>query len=106
LRHLILAVFAVFAVPVFACNFTYDPVSTPQYYRAEGWKLPGTDDVNLSPKLDTYGATTPGGSIPGAVAEVLRHESPYVVEFPEQQFLLNGKKQKMGSAMVMVNIAR
>ena len=43
------------AVPgVLACDFKYDPVSITQFYRAEGWALPGIEDNPLAP-LETHG---------------------------------------------------
>lgn len=45
--------------------------------------------------------------ITGARAELLPHnEYPYIVEFPAQEFLLNGSRQRMRPAMVKVSIVR
>jgi hypothetical protein len=87
----------------FACEFKYDAVSAPQYYRAEGWTLPGAKESNPSV---VWGGQLRTESIPGAMAQVLAHESPYVVDFPAQEFLLNGTRQKMRVARVQVSITR
>ena len=55
MRYLVAALVVLMAVPgVFACDFKYDPVSITQFYRAEGWALPGIEDNPLAP-LETHG---------------------------------------------------
>jgi hypothetical protein len=45
--------------------------------------------------------------VPGAVAELLPHdEYPYIIEFPAQDFVLNGARQKMRPAQVKAGIVR
>jgi hypothetical protein len=87
------------------CRFEYDPISVSAYYRAEGWALPGIADFNPSarPQLSELPAVKP---IPGAKAEVLFHEYPYIVEFPVQDFVLNGSRQRMRLAQVKASIVR
>jgi hypothetical protein len=102
MRSLVLAVIAAFAVPALACDFKYDPVSMVQYYRAEGWSLPGIEDSPLAP-VGTYGL--PGAPpIPGFEARVVRHEIPNIVTFPAQEFGLNGARQRMRAMQVKANI--
>jgi hypothetical protein len=88
------------------CHFEYDPISLPTYYRTEGWVLPGITDFNPSatPRLAELPSIKP---VPGAVAELLPHdEYPYIIEFPAQEFVLNGARQKLRSAQVKVGMVR
>jgi len=49
----------------------------------------------------------PGDPIRGAVAEVLWHnEDPYIVEFPAQEFVLDGSRQRMRPVQVKASIVR
>ncbi len=49
----------------------------------------------------------PISAVPGAVAELLPHdEYPYIIEFPAQEFVLNGAHQKMRAAQVKVGMVR
>jgi hypothetical protein len=85
-----------------ACDFQYDPIAIQTLYRTEGWVLPGVADFS-SAML----SATPGAPIRGAVAEVLAHsEDPYVVEFPAQEFVLNGSRQRMRPMQVKATIVR
>jgi hypothetical protein len=89
-----------------ACHFEYDPISLPTYYRTEGWVLPGITDFNPSatPRLAELPSIKP---VPGAISELLSHdEYPYIIEFPAQQFVLNGARQKMRSTQVKVGMVR
>lgn len=88
-----------------ACEFQYSPVAMPQYYRAEGWKLPGTTDFDARKSADSYGALI-SKPIPGAAAYPLPHAAPYIVEFPGQEFVLNGVRERMHAAKVMATIVR
>jgi hypothetical protein len=108
MRCLILAAVALLTVPsILACDFKYDPASATQYYRSEGWNLPGTKDYNPSARPNLYGLPAPSVLIPGARAQILSHdESPYLVELPAQTFLLNGTKQKMRAAQFRASILR
>jgi hypothetical protein len=107
MRHLRLAIAVLVVIPAaFACEFRYDPIAAPQYYRAEGWKLPGARDFPPSAAVKTYGQP-PEEAIPGAVAEILRHdESPNVVEFPAEEFVFKGARQRMRAAQVEAGIVR
>jgi hypothetical protein len=58
-----------------ACEFEYDPASSPQYYRQDGWVLPGVAD-----------------------------QPPYIVEFPAQEFVLNGARKRMRPMLVKATI--
>jgi hypothetical protein len=98
----VLAFVAVFAVPAWACDFKYDPVSAVQYYRAAGWNLPGIEDSPLAP-TDTYGLPS-ALPIPGFEVRVIRHEIPNIVTFPAQKFSLNGARQKMRAMQVEARI--
>ena len=88
------------------CGFHYDPIATPQYYRASGWALPGTSDFKTS--------TTPPtsilamiGKIPGTVAEtLLLDESHDVIELPAQEFVQDGARKKMRAAQFKAGIVR
>lgn len=100
----VLAFVAVFAIPALACDFRYDPVSLISYYRAEGWSLPGIEGTPLAP-TETYGL--PGAPpIPGFEAQIIRHEIPNVVNFPAQEFTLNGARQRMRATQVEARILR
>jgi len=105
LCFLILWLFAVPGAFGGGCHFEYDPISVPTYYRSEGWTLPGIADLNPSaePQLSELPSVNP---IPGANTEVLLHEYPYIVEFPAQEFVLNGSRQRMRPAQVKVTIVR
>jgi hypothetical protein len=107
MRHLIRAIVVFVFVPAaLACNFEYDPAAVQQYYRAEGWKLPGTTDFNPHAKPRAYGAPM-RGPVPGARASLLSHdEDPYVIEFPAQDFVLNGARKRMRSAQMKATIIR
>jgi hypothetical protein len=87
-----------------ACEFQYDTVSTPRYYREEGWSLPGTKAFNSSTVHSDK--SSPAESIGGAMGQALVHESPNVVNFPAQEFLLKGVRQRMRAAQVQVGIVR
>jgi hypothetical protein len=96
----------VFVPAALACNFKYNPAATQQYYRAEGWKLPGTTDFNPRATPRTYGAPM-RGPIPGGRASLLSHdEDPYIVEFPAEDFVLNGARKRMRSAQMKATIIR
>ena len=89
-----------------ACDFQYDPASVANYYREQGWTLPGTTDFNLSATPRTSEAPELA-QIPGAVAQLLPHdEYPYIVEFPSQEFVLNGSRKKMRPAQLKATIVR
>src|SRR6266852_1363351 len=82
-----------------ACSFEFDPVSIQQFYRAEGWRLLGTN-------VATYG-TPSVDSTSGLTAQALQHdESPFVVDFPAQDSVLNGARRRMRAIKAQVNIAR
>jgi len=98
MRYLRLCIAVLGIVPAaFACDFHYDPMSAPQYYRSEGWKLPGAAGTyELSPT-----------SIGGAKAYPVTHdESPYIAEFPAQEFVLKGARQRTRASLVKATIVR
>ena len=89
-----------------ACDFQYNPASVANYYRVEGWTLPGTTDFN--PRATARISETPAlREIPGAVAQLLPHDDyPYIVEFPSQEFVLNGSRKRMRPTQVKATIVR
>jgi hypothetical protein len=106
LGFFIVSLLAATAARAGACQLEYDPIFIPSYYRAEGWTLPGTTDFNpaATPRLSELPPLKP---VPGAVAELLPHdEYPYIIEFPAQDFVLNGARQKMRPAQVKAGIVR
>jgi len=89
-----------------ACDFKYDPVSMPTYYRANGWTLPGTTDFNLAETPQTYGSPIVM-KIPGADVQLLAHdEYPYIVQFPAQDFVLGDDHKKMRPMQAKAIIVR
>jgi hypothetical protein len=95
------------AIEALGCDFEYDPASATQFYRAEGWKLPGTEDFTLSAHPSVYGLPFPRQPIQGARFRILSHdETPYVVELPPQTFLLNGIRHRMRAAQFKASILR
>ena len=101
-----LAVLLAVAPAALACSFRYDPASIPKYYRAEGWVLPGAKDFNPTATPQPYGNPRTD-RIPGAEAQLLPHdEYPYIVEFPAQEFRLNGARQRMRPTQAKTNIVR
>jgi len=89
-----------------ACDFHYDPVSVPTYYRASGWALPGTTAFNSAATPQTYGSPTVM-KIPGADVQLLPHDKyPYIVQFPEQEFVLGHDHKKMRSMQAKAIIVR
>jgi len=105
MRYLVAALVVLMAVPgVFACDFKHDPVSITQFYRAEGWALPGVEDNPLAP-LETHGLPR-FELIPASKPQIVRHEFPYVVSFPAQEFELKGARQKIRAAQMKVGVLR
>ena len=89
-----------------ACDFQYDSVSKPTYYRANGWTLPGTADFNPAAAPQTYGSPALT-KIPGAVVQLLPHdEYPYIIEFPAQEFVLGTDRKKMRPMQAKAVIVR
>jgi len=84
--------------PALACSFEYDPASTPQFYRSEGWKLPGA--------AGTHGLSQPTSMGDAKAYLVTPDESPYIAEFPAQEFALNGSRQRMRGSLVKATIVR
>lgn len=92
-----------------ACGFKFDPAALPQYYRAEGWFLPGVEDYDPTAKVAVAGLPQLGkvlGVVPNAKAILLPHASPYVVQMPDQLFTLNGKRQRMRSVLAIAVLVR
>jgi hypothetical protein len=109
MRRLGLGFVLLLAVPAAtaSCGFDYDPASIPKYYRANGWALPGIADSNASAKVQTEGLPMPREPISGAIASILPHDdSPYIVEFPAQEFMLNGAMQRMRPVRLKATIIR
>jgi hypothetical protein len=89
-----------------ACDFAYDPASVPKYYREQGWALPGVADYNPHAKASFENAPI-SGTIPGAVAQLLPHDdSPYIAEFPTQEFLEGTVHKKLRTAKMHATIVR
>jgi hypothetical protein len=89
-----------------SCQLQYDPVSVPQYYRSQGWVMPGVKDWNPSAPAKMYGAPSIP-TIPDATARLLPHrEDPYVVEFPAQVFQLNKTPHRMRRVLAKATIVR
>jgi hypothetical protein len=103
-RCLILTV-AIGCTAAAACDLQYDSVSYRRYYRANGWMLPGVGEFS------SYGAVHSSllisiGIVPGAVVEELRQDDDYVVDFPAQEFTLDGAQKRMRRALYDAGIAR
>jgi hypothetical protein len=95
-----------FSPAVLACDFEFSPAAIPQFYRAQGWILPGTTDFNPRATPRSYGAPV-RGEVPGAKARLLSHdEDPYIIEFPAQEFILDGARNRMHSIQVKATIVR
>jgi hypothetical protein len=61
----------------------------------------GVTDFNPKVTPPIYGTPQLRG-IPGAVAQLLPHnEDPYIIAFPAQHFVLNGRQKKMRSLQAM-----
>jgi hypothetical protein len=91
---------------VAACSFRYDPATTMGYYRTEGWKLPGAADLADVAVTHIYPPPAMWGQVPGAVAQLLQHEYPYIIEFPAQEFEFNGVRKKMRRLITKATIIR
>lgn len=99
MRYLRIYIAVLGIVPAaFACEFHYDPASTPQYYRSEGWKLPGA--------AGTRGLSQPTSMGDAKAYLVTPGESPYIAAFPAQEFALNGSRQRMRASLVKATIVR
>jgi hypothetical protein len=95
-----------FSPALLACDFEYSPAAIPQFYRAEGWTLPGTADFNPRATARIYGAPI-RVPIPGATAHLLPHDDyPYIIEFPAQEFVLDGARKRMHQIQVKATIIR
>lgn len=88
-----------------ACDLKYDPASVSQFYREQGWTLPGIKDEGPWRSDQRYDLPI-GERIPGVKASVVVHPFPYIVSFPKQEFLLNGTRQRMRSMQVKASIVR
>lgn len=88
-----------------ACGLKYDAVSATQLVRPQGWMLPGIADFVVSARINTEGLP-PTLNVPGLKAFVLAHEEPYVIELPEQEFLLKDSRQRMRSLRAKATIMR
>ena len=88
------------------CGFHYDPIATPEYYRASGWALPGTSDAKTSGTPPTS-ILAMIGSVPGTLTEsLLLDESYNIIEFPAQEFVENGAKKRMRASQFSAGIVR
>jgi hypothetical protein len=92
------------------CEFRYDAASLPHFYREEGWSLPGVrdDDPHVKPiqygipRLD-YVLTV----VPEAKAYLLRRDQDhYVVNFPDQIFVLGSERKRMHPLLAKATIIR
>jgi len=102
----VLVLLLLFSPVLLACEFEYSPAAIPQFYRAEGWTLPGARDFNPRATAQIYGGPI-HGPIPGATARRLQHdEYPYIIEFPAQEFVLDGARKRMHSMQVKASIVR
>jgi len=98
MRYLRIYIAVLAIVPVaFACQLHYDPASAPQYYRSEGWKLPGAAGIHGVPQPTSGDAKA---------YLVTPDESEYIAEFPAQEFALNGSRQLMQASLVRATIVR
>ena len=81
-----------------ACNFEYDPISVQQYYREQGWTLPGIKHLPASGRRSAgnYGLTRE--PVPGLGANI--------VEFPPQEFIVQGGRKKMRAMQARVRVVR
>ncbi len=86
-----------------ACDFSYSPATAPRYYRADGWSLPGTKDLDPTETAKIKAASS---SIPGTQAFPIPHSHPFIVDFPEQIFTFNSAQHRMHAMEVMVSIIR
>lgn len=90
---------------VFGCDFQYDRVSRPHYYRTDGWALPGRDDVNPSAKVNLYGV--PLVNVPSVTVRIQPHDDdPYIARFPAQVFTVDGVRQKMRPMLAKATMVR
>lgn len=93
-----------------ACDFRYDPASTPWYYREQGWALPGIHDDSPRGKAIQYGIPPLAPvltSVPGAKAILIRrNQDHYVIRFPEQVFSLGTDRKRMESILAKAVIVR
>lgn len=99
----VLAVFCVHR-DLSACSLKYDPIAAAHFYRAEGWKLFGTEPDpkgTIEPYLGPVGL-----QIPGAKAEIIPQQRPFIITFPAQEFELEGKREKMRSMQVIAGVLR
>jgi hypothetical protein len=76
------------------------------YYRAEGWKLPGVADAVDPAVTHIYPPPALWGQVPGAVAQLLQHEYPYIIEFPAQDFEFNGARKRLRRLVTKATIVR
>ena len=68
--------------------------------------LPGISDIQPSAPVKNLGQY-PYKNIPGAKAFALPHEEdPYVVEFPAEEFQLNGVRERMRTSLVKAVVLR
>ena len=82
-----------------ACDFEYHPVSTQQFYREQGWLLPGIKDLRPALRI--------GSRRSGLLAQdIPLNESESIVEFPAQEFVAQGKRQKMRASQAQVSVQR
>lgn len=95
-----------FVTAALPCDFKYEPAAASKYYRAEGWKLPGTDDFVRMGKPRSPYVILDLHPVPDAQARYLAHADPYIVEFPAQTFTLDGTTQKMRPVLAKAVVVR
>jgi hypothetical protein len=91
------------------CDFRYDPASIHRFYREQGWTLPGIHDDDPQLKVNLYGIPPLDvmRSVPEAKAYPLRRdENHYVVEFPNEDFLLGNERKRMRPLVAKASIVR
>jgi hypothetical protein len=88
-----------------ACDLEYKPAELKQLRRSQGWTLPGVHDFDNNAELHMEGLP-PLQNIGGISHQLLKHEFPYVIEFPDEEFVLNGSKFRLRKRQYLAQIIR
>lgn len=95
---------------VAACRLQYDPVAVVQFYRQEGWELPGLANVNLKAHTSTYDLPPLLDvlrNVPNSKASLLPLDDKHrIIRMPKQVFELNGIHQTMRPFVAKATIVR
>jgi hypothetical protein len=103
-RVTVLSVLLLASTAVMACALKFDPISTPRYYRADGWALPGVSDYkSTAPFPNSFLVLL--GTVPGTTTEMLLQRDD-VTEFPSQEFVVDGARKRMRAAQYEAALAR